>query len=261
MSIISTMSDRDIHDIDFGDWPNREMHDVQGVRESRFQVVMRQSVRDEIHRHGQETPSVEVCGVLVGHYFRDIRGPYLLIENCIRGNEAKMKSTAVTFTTDTWQHIHQTMDRQYSTRKIVGWYHTHPGFGIFLSKMDVFICQHFFNLPWQTAFVFDPHSLDEGNFIWRAGRPEKDPMLIEMDAQPEPDPTALAAMETEQKFIELRIRVRRLERRQTLLAMALAFAIAFAVMWKLGYLTDGLNQLFGQFSPQPTTQPTTAHSP
>ncbi len=252
MSSIATMTPvRDISTIEFHDWPLRELRNAQGQRESRFQVVFKQSVRNEIQRHGQETPDVEVCGVLVGRCVRDLRGPYLLIEHCIRGNGARNKSTAVTFTTDAWQHIHETMDRDHPDQTIVGWYHTHPGFGIFLSEMDVFICDHFFNLPWQTAFVFDPHSGEEGNFIWRSGRPDPDQFLVETD---EPQPSVEPIAETSnnelvEQIVELTIRVRRLERRLVLLAMTVLFAFAFGVMWKLGYLTDS--------PPEPTTQPTT----
>ena len=95
------------------------------------------------------------------------------MEHAIAGtNGAASRSTNVTFTAETWQHIHDTMDRDHPDEKILGWYHTHPGFGIFLSDMDIFICDNFFNLPWQVAFVYDPQSGEEGNFIWRsaAGR-------------------------------------------------------------------------------------------
>ncbi len=32
--------------------------------------------------------------------------------------------------------------------------------------MDVFIHENFFGLPWQTAYVFDPHSGADGFFFW-----------------------------------------------------------------------------------------------
>ena len=35
--------------------------------------------------------------------------------------------------------------------KIVGWYHTHPGFGVEFSEMDLFIQQNFFGGPAQIA--------------------------------------------------------------------------------------------------------------
>jgi proteasome lid subunit RPN8/RPN11 len=250
MSAVATTSVRDIGVIEFHDWPLRELINPQGNRESRFQAVFKQSVCDEIHRHGQDTPDVEVCGVLVGRCMRDLRGPYLLIEHCIRANGAVNKSTAVTFTTDSWQHIHETMNSQHPDQTIVGWYHTHPGFGIFLSEMDVFICQNFFDLPWQTAFVFDPHSGEEGNFIWRSGKPDKDAILIENDEISPPEP----AVETPQselvaKIEELTTRIHRLEKGLMLLATALAFFLAFAGAWKLGYLSDPPPQ------PKPTTHP------
>jgi proteasome lid subunit RPN8/RPN11 len=243
---------RDISTIEFHDWPLRELRNVQGQRESRFQVVFKQSVREEIQRHGLETPDVEVCGVLVGRCVRDLHGPYLLVEHCIRGNGARNKSTAVTFTTDAWQHIHETMDRQHPDETIVGWYHTHPGFGIFLSEMDLFICDHFFNLLWQSAFVFDPHSGEEGNFIWRSGRPDPDAVLTETEEPPSPT-TELTAEVPEgdliQQIAELKHRVHQLEQRLILLAMVFLFAVGFGAMWKLGYLSDA--------QPAPTTQPTT----
>jgi proteasome lid subunit RPN8/RPN11/LysM repeat protein len=39
--------------------------------------------------------------------------------------------------------------------EIVGWAHTHPGFGVFLSNFDKEQHQRFFPLPWQVAYVMD----------------------------------------------------------------------------------------------------------
>jgi hypothetical protein len=57
-------------------------------------------------------------------------------------------------------------DSQYPEKRIVGWYHSHPGFGIFLSEHDLFIHKNFFSDPNQVAWVFDPHSDEEGCFVW-----------------------------------------------------------------------------------------------
>jgi hypothetical protein len=51
----------------------------------------------------------------------------------------------------------------------VGWYHTHPSFGIFLSHHDLFIHQHFFAQPLQVAYVVDPIQQTRGFFQWRGG--------------------------------------------------------------------------------------------
>jgi len=57
----------------------------------------------------------------------------------------------------------------------VGWYHSHPGFGVFLSEHDMFIQENFFSSPQQVAWVFDPHTDEEGCFGWVNGKVEKLP--------------------------------------------------------------------------------------
>lgn len=267
----ATSSPRDVAAIQWDDWTARDLGHVIGTREGRFQVAYKQSVLDEIHLHGQSAPSIEVCGVLVGTGYQDACGPYLLIEHCIRGNNAGSKATNVTFTADTWQHIQETMDRQYPDKKIVGWYHTHPGFGIFLSDMDVFICDHFFDLPWQSAFVYDPISGEEGNFIWRAGRPEREPVLVKNDVTPAAaaipliskrdamsgdDESAINSHDSSSpdlEVIELRTRVRRLERRQKIMFYLFVFLTAFVVIWATQFTPLPAPLSMGA---KPATQPT-----
>jgi proteasome lid subunit RPN8/RPN11 len=249
--------DRDISAIDFSDWPKRPMGVFLGLRENQFQVVFKQSALDDIHLHGQSSPEIEVCGVLIGNGYHDAQGPYLLVEHVIRGNGARNKSTNVTFTAETWASIQTVMDRDYADKKMIGWYHTHPGFGIFLSDMDVFICDNFFNLPWQIAFVYDPKSGEEGNFIWKDNRPKREFVLIEDDVTPKsaeiplmPRNLIIPSVEDDPKVIELLERVRRLERRQKAIAASMVFLVAFVIMWAL---------MFQQPTPttniKPVTQP------
>lgn len=152
---------------------------LQGPRQSAFQVVFDRGALDAIHEHGKTRTDVEICGVLVGRLCRDRLGPYLLVSDIIRGTEATQRAAQVTFTAETWELIHREMEQRFTTEKIVGWYHTHPGFGVFLSGMDLFIQEHFFNLPWQVAFVYDPVGGDEGVFVWRNGKSVREPHLVE----------------------------------------------------------------------------------
>src|SRR4051812_47694650 len=154
---------------------------LKGARLDVYQAIITQAALDEIHAHGQAHRDVEICGVLVGDVYHDDNGPYLHIAASIRGDSAQGYAAQVTFTADTWTHIQERMDRLYPDHKIVGWYHTHPGFGIFLSGMDLFIQDNFFNLPWQVAFVYDPSSGEEGLFVWRAGASDREPFLIQED--------------------------------------------------------------------------------
>ncbi|HCD34441.1 MAG TPA: hypothetical protein DER01_18675 [Phycisphaerales bacterium] len=133
-------------------------------------VVIRQSVLDVIKAHGKSQQSVEVCGVFVGDV-REMDGKQVTFAtDVIKGEGATHQAGAVTFTADTWTHIQQTMDEEFAEKKIIGWYHTHPNFGIFLSEMDLFIHEQFFNLDWQIAYVYDPIRDEDGLFTWQDGK-------------------------------------------------------------------------------------------
>lgn len=122
-----------------------------------------------IRQHARSSLSAEICGVLIGHD----RPGRIEVQASIAGANAEEAGAHVTFTQDTWEHIYQVKDKEYPNDRIVGWYHSHPGFGIFLSDHDTFIHKNFFASPGQVAWVFDPHSDEEGCFGWVEGKIER----------------------------------------------------------------------------------------
>jgi proteasome lid subunit RPN8/RPN11 len=155
--------------------PSAALLDTKG-----FSVVVPKPAWDQMLQHAHVRLDVEVGGVLVGRAYAAQNGePYLLIEAIIPAVAAESRETNITFTAEAWTRIHEVIDRDHPDGTIVGWYHTHPAFGIFLSEMDVFICRHFFDLPHQVAIVIDPVAKTHGCFIWRAGVPSEGAMVIE----------------------------------------------------------------------------------
>jgi proteasome lid subunit RPN8/RPN11 len=142
-----------------------------GGRNEAFRVYFSPEVHAALWKHAGEDTSVEICGVLVGTWHRDEVGPFVKVVESIRGEGAETRFAEVTFTHQTWAKINAEMDTKFTDKKIVGWYHTHPDFGIFLSDRDRFIQEHFFSGPGQVAHVIDPVRRTEGVFIWRAGKP------------------------------------------------------------------------------------------
>lgn len=143
----------------------------------RYRIFVARRAHDAIWAHARDTldEQKEVGGVLVGQVYKDEQGPYLEIVAAIVGEHTRNEGTQVTFTHETWDQVNKVKDKEYPKQRIVGWYHTHPRFGIFLSDMDLFIQKNFFSEPWQTAFVLDPVQQTEGFFIWSRG----DPKLID----------------------------------------------------------------------------------
>src|SRR5690606_14265212 len=73
-------------------------------------------------------------------------------------------ATNVTFTHDVWDEALAIVDRDHPGQRIVGWYHSHPDFGVFLSEYDLFIHRNFFPLPGMMALVVDPLRGEAGWF-------------------------------------------------------------------------------------------------
>ena len=124
--------------------------------QSPLRVALDRSAYAELIAHAKESLSAEICGVLAGHACEDDEGVFVQVEAAIRGTAASEGNTHVTFTQATWSAIHEALERDHPKLKIVGWYHSHPGFGVEFSEMDLFIQRNFFSDPAQIALVTDP---------------------------------------------------------------------------------------------------------
>lgn len=148
---------------------------IDAIDDKGVYVVINQSASDSILNYAQSDTSCELGGVLLGSYIEK-EGKYLVkIEAAIEALYSETKRTNIKFTHKTWEYIDKVKEAKYPETRIVGWYHTHPGFGIFLSKHDQFIHSNFFNLPWQVAYVIDPVQGLNGFFGWSDNNIDKIP--------------------------------------------------------------------------------------
>jgi len=121
-------------------------------------------------RHAAGDTSREVGGVLLGRYCEGPDGEFVQIEDALPAEAAESRAARITFTHETWARFAQRCEARGDDLQIVGWYHTHPGFGIFLSGHDLFIHRNFFTEPWHVALVIDPVRGDRGFFQWEETR-------------------------------------------------------------------------------------------
>lgn len=127
-------------------------------------VQMSKVAFERMQAHCRSRTDVEVCGVLLGK-IKESDGEWrCIISDVIEGEHASEKGISVTFTHETWNHVHTIMDSLDDDTKMVGWFHTHPGFGIFYSNQDAFIQNQFFNEVWMPGIVVDPIADDLGVF-------------------------------------------------------------------------------------------------
>jgi proteasome lid subunit RPN8/RPN11 len=125
----------------------------------------------EMEDHALSDTSVELGGVMLGGQHEDEDGkPFVFVTDALRAKHYKSTRGRFKFTHDTWQEITRQRDEFPEELQMVGWYHTHPGWGVFLSDLDSFICNNFFNRPLDLALVIDPCQDHRGFFQWTGGQ-------------------------------------------------------------------------------------------
>ncbi|MGE5405985.1 MAG: Mov34/MPN/PAD-1 family protein [Candidatus Saccharibacteria bacterium] len=117
--------------------------------------------------HAQSSPEREIGGFLLGTEFNDVRGTCLDIKQAIEAQNTVERAASVTFTHASWDSFNLVHARQWAEYGVAGWYHSHPGFGVFLSEYDLFIHRNFFNEPFHVALVIDPINREIGLFTWQ----------------------------------------------------------------------------------------------
>ena len=129
-------------------------------KNSKHQIVdINPIILDEIEEHAYSNLQAEVGGMFVG----EVAGDTTRISGAIPALTASAEQISLTFTHEVWDEILKQVHENYPGQQIVGWYHTHPSFGLFLSQYDSFIQENFFSSPGQLALVIDPIA---GDFAW-----------------------------------------------------------------------------------------------
>lgn len=111
----------------------------------------------------------EVGGFLIGNLPQKLKnGRYFVhIIDAFVAEKAISRESSLTFTPETWRALQDRLGWQYGeTAVCLGWYHSHPGFGLFLSDDDLFLHKNYFTQPWHMALVLDPCAKRSGFFCW-----------------------------------------------------------------------------------------------
>lgn len=124
-------------------------------------------VMRDMEAHASSNTKVELGGVMLGKQSLDAQGnPFVTITDSLRADHYEATRGSFKFTHETWSQITQQRNKFKPDLEMVGWYHTHPGWTVFLSPKDLFICNNFFNRKLDVALVIDPCNDDRGWFQW-----------------------------------------------------------------------------------------------
>lgn len=136
-------------------------------------VYIKQDVYKALEEYASSDTAHELGTIILGNYSDALGKMNVVISEFVYAKYTDASAAALTFTHETWDYVHKEHENNHPDTKIVGWQHTHPGYGIFLSNYDIFIQENFFNLPFQVAYVIDPVQHIRGFFQWKNGKVEK----------------------------------------------------------------------------------------
>ena len=132
---------------------------------SSVQIAFKPGTIQQIFAQARAHISEEVAGILLGNIYEENERFFVVVHQVLEARYTFTGAASVTFTDKTWLDLLQ--QRSASSFPVVGWYHSHPGFGIFLSSSDEFIQRSFFsNRLWYIALVVDPIAEEWGAFAW-----------------------------------------------------------------------------------------------
>jgi proteasome lid subunit RPN8/RPN11 len=150
--------------------PSLTVEPMGTIQGDDLHIFLSQETLKEIMVYAKSDLGHELGGVLPGAFYRHRGRLWIRIDGYIRARSYVNTSASFKFTHDTWSAITREKESRFADGPLVGWQHTHPGYGIFLSGMDLFIQNNFFNLPYQVALVVDPRADTLGFFQWKRGK-------------------------------------------------------------------------------------------
>ena len=144
---------------------------------SKFTINCSDQMMKKIEDHCFSETQIEVGGFLVGY----LEGDTAHVTNVFPAKHSVGASTQLTFTHDSWNAIYEQLEKEPEGSSLIGWFHSHPNFGVFLSDHDKFIQANFFKQDGQITVVVDPIRGKRGWFFSSAGKIETYKEVIPTD--------------------------------------------------------------------------------
>jgi proteasome lid subunit RPN8/RPN11 len=124
-----------------------------------FYVSIEQGVLDKVMERAEDSEN-EIIGILVG----TIEEHTIVISDAISG-EQEQEIARATLPPSTIAQVTDKILKGEVSGRIVGWYHSHPGFGIFMSHTDINTQKNLQQFSSKvTALIVDPDDGDYGFF-------------------------------------------------------------------------------------------------
>lgn len=137
------------------EWP-------QPAGPNKYIVYADSMVVERIMSHARKDTLRECFGLLMGNVYIDEEKKltWIYLQDAVAAGQVDADISTVEVSREEFMRINDEVDRireqtNDDIRKI-GWYHSHPNYGIFMSNTDRLNQKRYYNQDWQLALVVDP---------------------------------------------------------------------------------------------------------
>lgn len=137
-------------------------------------IYIHKQTHQSMHTYAQQSNTKEVGGAILGYYIQQNNQIILLITDVFHQPlNYHLEQTQIKFTTQFYSDLDKYCDELEKTKPNIlrlGLYHTHPNYGVFLSKQDASTFKNIFKEEWQLAMIIDPVKQKDGIFYWLSNK-------------------------------------------------------------------------------------------
>src|SRR5438874_1551771 len=118
-----------------------------------YPIFFQQEAVIALQEHLKSSPTQAIFGFLIGDLFRDPETGvlYAVIDKTLKLSQAIYGDKTEVVVSRLWDRMQQQLAKAQGS--LLGWYHSHPGQGGFLTQHDVETHEKFFTDPWQVAVL------------------------------------------------------------------------------------------------------------
>jgi len=143
-----------------------------------FVLVLPERLKEQMIEHAGRWITHEQAGILLGRAYRDPGGVvYTVLTAAVPVDDTEAGIAQVKLRASSWPSIWKEL-LQDQEQEIVGWYHSHPGYGIYMSATDQNTQNNYFSAQWQIAVIVDPVRREFGVFAGNNTDPLPDSAVL-----------------------------------------------------------------------------------
>ena len=118
-----------------------------------YPIFFQQEAVIALQEHLKSSPTQAIFGFLIGDVYRDPEAGvlYIVIDKTLKLSQPIYGDKTEVVVSRLWDRMQQQLAK--AAGSLLGWYHSHPGQGGYLTAHDVETHEKFFTDPWQVAVL------------------------------------------------------------------------------------------------------------